>query len=78
MAKRYHLVDAAGNDPWTEVVEVLNHKGKVLWVCNTVRRAMDTVAAAIERSLPVQPFHSRYRYRDRLKRQQAIIQGFKR
>ena len=77
MAKRYHLVDAAGNDPWTEVVEVLNNNGKVLWVCNTVRRAMEMVGDAIKRGLPVQPFHSRYRYRDRLKRQQAIIQGFK-
>jgi CRISPR-associated endonuclease/helicase Cas3 len=27
--------------------------------------------------MPVQPFHSRYWYRDRLKRQQAIIQGFR-
>jgi CRISPR-associated endonuclease/helicase Cas3 len=77
MAKRYHLVDAADSDPWTEVTEVLNHRGKVLWVSNTVRRAMEMVREALKRGLPIQPFHSRYRYRDRLKRQQAIIQGFK-
>jgi CRISPR-associated endonuclease/helicase Cas3 len=77
MAKRYHLVDAAENDPWAEVVEVLNRQEKVLWVCNTVKRAMAMLEEAIQRGLPVQPFHSRYRYRDRLKRQQAIIQGFR-
>jgi CRISPR-associated endonuclease/helicase Cas3 len=71
------LIDAAGTDPWAEVVDVLNHRGKVLWVCNTVKRAMAMLEKAIQRGLPVQPFHSRYRYRDRLKRQQAIIQGFR-
>jgi len=76
-AKRYILIDAAGTDPWAEVVDVLNHRGKVLWVCNTVKRAMAMLEKAIQRGLPVQPFHSRYRYRDRLKRQQAIIQGFR-
>jgi len=77
MAKRYLLVDAAGADPWVEVVDVLDHRGKALWVCNTVKRAMAMVGEAIQRGLPVQPFHSRYRYRDRLRRQQAIIQGFR-
>ncbi len=76
-SKRYKLTDFAGADPWAEVSEVLRSGGKVLWVCNTVRRVMEKVGEASARSLPVLPFHSRYRYCDRLMRQQAIIQGFK-
>jgi len=49
----------------------------VLWVCNTVARAMELVDKGIAHKLPIQPYHSRYRYRDRLKRHRSVIDGFR-
>ena len=76
VAKRYLLERSTVEKAWTQNEETLNDGGKVLWVCNTVKKAMKIVDAAIQRKLPVQPFHSRYRYKDRLKRQETVMQGF--
>lgn len=54
----------------------LAKREKVLWVVNTVDRAINLAHQALEQGLPVQPFHSRYRYRDRLVRQRQVIDGF--
>ncbi len=75
-AKRYLLQQTDKEVAWGNVYEILNNGGKVLWVCNTVQRAMDIVEKAIGENLPVQPFHSRYRYKDRLIRQRELIKGF--
>jgi len=75
-ADRYILKRAGENDAWDSVLEVLKNKEKVLWVCNTVARCMNVSKKGWELGLPVQPFHSRYRYADRLIRQQTVINGF--
>jgi CRISPR-associated endonuclease/helicase Cas3 len=63
-------------DAWTYVHQALENRGKILWVVNTVDRAVNLAGKAREQGLPVQPFHSRYRYRDRLARQRRVIDGF--
>ena len=63
-------------DVWTVVKQVLETGGKVLWVSNTVGRAIAAARRAMEMNLPVQPYHSRYRYRDRLSRQRTVVDGF--
>jgi len=75
-AKRYQLLKSTEDRAWSEVDKCIARQGKVLWVCNTVRRAMETLEQASNRGLPVQPYHSRYRYRDRLQRQRTVIDGF--
>lgn len=75
-AKRYQLHRADPDDAWSELHHYLDRGGKILWVCNTVRRAMETLDKCLEKDLPAQPYHSRYRYRDRLIRHRTVIDGF--
>ena len=73
-ADRYQLRKASQDDALQEASRILRDGGKVLWVCNTVDRATKVLEKA--ENLPVQLFHSRYRYKDRLKRQRQVIDGF--
>ncbi len=75
-AKRYILATVDVERAWQDARATLADGGKVLWVCNTVARAMKTMEEALRLSLPVEPFHSRYRYKDRLARQRKVIDGF--
>ncbi|MDY6911987.1 MAG: CRISPR-associated helicase Cas3' [Chloroflexota bacterium] len=73
---RYLISTSIAEQVWDRVGGILTQGGKVLWICNTIKRAMAILDAAISKGLPVQPFHSRYRYRDRLARQRAVVDGF--
>ncbi|MDD3580792.1 MAG: CRISPR-associated helicase Cas3' [Desulfobacca sp.] len=75
-AKRYILKRSDEDNAWQIAQKVLNKGGKVLWISNTVSRSMTLAKQAFESGLPVQPFHSRYRYRDRLIRQRTVVDGF--
>ena len=75
-AKRYRLRKANTEETWSELKHCLNNGGKVLWVSNTVKRAMAILDECLDKNLPVQPYHSRYRYRDRLLRHRTVINGF--
>ncbi len=61
-----------------EVTKALRANKKVLWVCNTVGDAIKLAREARE-WVGVDPiiFHSRFRYRDRVKRQKELIARFK-
>jgi len=75
-AKRYYVMRIDAQGAWQCTQSTLRDGGKVLWVCNTINRAMHTFGIASQLGLPVEPFHSRYRYRDRLARQRKVIDGF--
>lgn len=75
-AKRYLLQRSNESEVWNHVQQTLMKGGKVLWVVNTVDRVINLAGQALKLGLPVQPFHSRYRYRDRLVRQRQVIDGF--
>lgn len=51
---------------------------KVLWVCNTVKDAIE-IAKSASQWTSVEPivYHSRFRYRDRVTRQQVVLAEFK-
>jgi len=55
--------------------ETLESGGKVLWVCNTVKRVMDAARSAA--SLSPLLYHSRFKYQDRVARHQGVIQAFR-
>ncbi len=80
--KRYRI-EWKGNisDCWNQVEnELRNNNGKVLWVCNTVSGSIRLYKAALDRvGLPVKPilYHSRFRYRDRVKIQENVIEKFR-
>jgi len=73
---RYHRqgpIDA--RDPLAEVRAEIQGGGKVLWVCNTVNRAIQ----AAERASDLKPilYHSRFRYEDRVEQHSRVIDAFK-
>lgn len=75
-SQRYLLQCSDESIAWQRAQETLLAGGKVLWIVNTVARCIALAKKAEAAGLPVQPFHSRYRYRDRLARQQTVIAGF--
>jgi CRISPR-associated endonuclease/helicase Cas3 len=63
---------------WGAVEAALREGQKVLWVCNTVRAAIDLARQVRAKSLGVDPiiYHARFRYRDKVKRQRDLIDEF--
>jgi CRISPR-associated endonuclease/helicase Cas3 len=69
---------------WQPVIEALKNQQKVLWVTNSVKTCIEiyrTTKTKLAENLPgldIQPliYHSRYRYKDRLKKHQAVIAAF--
>jgi CRISPR-associated endonuclease/helicase Cas3 len=77
--RRYRLRLVGEDDAWAEAGATLAGGSKVLWVVNTVDRAVSIGQEALRRGLgPVLPYHSRYRYVDRLGKHRAVIEAFKR
>lgn len=76
--KRYAIHRRKSEDScWREVVEALNKKQKVLWVCNTVADAIKIAREAGKyTSVPPVIYHSRFRYCARVRRQRAVLAEF--
>lgn len=74
--KRYRLETATEEDAWERVTEALQAGQRVLWVVNTVDRAISLGQSAEERGLPAEVYHSRFRYQDRLKRHRRVVDSF--
>ncbi len=72
---RYKKTTLENNDPIPLVRETLKNGGKVLWVCNTVKRVMD--AADRNGDCNALIYHSRFKYEDRVQRHKAVIDAFK-
>jgi CRISPR-associated endonuclease/helicase Cas3 len=77
--QRYRLQQRTSEEACREEVkQTLGEGKKVLWVCNTVSDAIRTAQDAREWA-GVEPiiYHSRFRYRNRVKRQQDVVGEFK-
>ncbi len=75
---RYELQGLSNDPPWDLVQQTLLEGGKVLWVANTVDRAVNFAKEARIRGLQsVLPYHSRYRYSYRVEKHAAIVNAFK-
>lgn len=74
--KRYRLEPATIDGVWHNVADTIAAGGRVLWVANTVDRAIDRARLADNWGFPVLPYHSRYRYVDRLKQHQRVVADF--
>ena len=82
--KRYRLYERSEDACWEEVESRLSannghNANKVLWVCNTVKSAINAYRRARERfpGSRVLLYHSRYRYQDRVCLQEQVIDEFK-
>lgn len=73
---RYHKAIANDNGPLPLICETLKNGGKVLWVCNTVRRVMGAAQAAEAAGLDPMLYHSRFKYEDRVQRHKEVVESF--
>ncbi|GIW04721.1 MAG: CRISPR-associated helicase/endonuclease Cas3 [Thermomicrobiales bacterium] len=74
--KRYRLQTEAEDEAWARVREAIAAGQRVLWVVNTVDRAIVLAQHAEAIGLPAEPYHSRYRYQDRLVRHRRVVSLF--
>lgn len=79
-----HKIDELA-EVWEPVIIALRNKQKVLWVTNSVKTCIEiyrTAQIKLAELLPeldIKPliYHSRFRYKDRLKKHEAVIERFK-
>lgn len=73
--RRYHRQGPLDNrDPLPEVAAELDRGGKVLWVTNTVGRAIEAAGRAAQFKPII--YHSRFRYEDRVRQHGKVIDSF--
>lgn len=75
--ERYCIEGPMESIPWNRIGETIKGGGKVLWVANTVKRCVSFAKEAKEQGFQPLPYHSRYRYCDRIKKHKAVIEAFK-
>ncbi|MCC6626829.1 MAG: CRISPR-associated helicase Cas3' [Chloroflexi bacterium] len=73
---RYRLATATAAEALDEAVRAVQAGQRVLWVANTVGRAVEVAQAAEARGCRIEPYHSRYRYLDRLDRHRTVVDLF--
>ncbi len=66
-----------GDDPWDVVEQHFRDNGKILWVVNTVGRALRFAEEASTRGFRPLVYHSRFRYEDRIRQHDQIISAFR-
>ncbi len=64
-SKAFEIAERAGNENL-----------KILWICNTVARTQKVFDELKDLNLPVQTYHSRFKYEDRRERHRQVIDGF--
>ena len=65
------------DDPWSVVEQSFGDNGKILWVANTVGRALNLAEEASTRGFQPLVYHSRFRYEDRVRQHGRIISAFR-
>lgn len=65
------------DDPWRVVEQHFRDNGKILWVANTVARALRFAEEASTRGFQPLVYHSRFRYEDRVRRHGQVISAFR-
>jgi CRISPR-associated endonuclease/helicase Cas3 len=73
---RYRIERASEDAVWGRVEAMVRAGQRVLWVANTVDRAVMLGMRVGAAGLLVEPYHSRYRYQDRLARHRAVVEVF--
>ena len=71
---RYQRV--LSDDPWAVVERSFGEDGKILWVANTVGRALSLADEASARGFQPLVYHSRFRYEDRVRQHGRTISAF--
>lgn len=72
---RYAIERATHDAALARAIAEAKDGARVLWVANTVGRAIRVARAAEEAGVRIEPYHSRYRYADRQVRHGAVMDG---
>jgi CRISPR-associated endonuclease/helicase Cas3 len=75
--QRRYRFQYAEKPNWARVEQELADGGQVLWVCNQVKTAIGVYLEAKAKNLNAVLYHSRYRYQDRVKHHNSVVDGFK-
>ncbi|MGB7070349.1 MAG: CRISPR-associated helicase Cas3', partial [Pyrinomonadaceae bacterium] len=76
---RYNFKRLTGRDEAFRITErAKTEKLKILWICNTVARTQAVFDELRNRGLPVNTYHSGFKYEDRKARHRQVIDGFDR
>ena len=75
---RYEFQPKSEQEAIEIVKKAQTEKLKILWVCNTVAKAQEIFDKLKIENLPVQTYHSRFKYEDRKNRHRQVIDGFDR
>ena len=74
------LAERSDDIPWDKIGSALNRGDKVLWVANTVTRAVTLYDQAVEKfsniDTKIHCYHSRFRYEDRKERHKEVMRAF--
>ena len=65
------------DNPWSAVDKSFKEGGKILWVVNTVNRALKLAEDASGRGYQPIVYHSRFRYEDRVRQHGRVITAFR-
>lgn len=74
---RYSFEDLADEEnAYSIASEAAANKRKVLWICNTVTKAQSVLQRLKDDGVPVRTYHSRFKYKDRVRQHRKIIRWF--
>lgn len=74
---RYIIMESTAEAALDRAASAATSGLRVLWVANTVDRAIGVAQDLEAGGIRVEPYHSRYRYRDRLNRHRTVVDLFK-
>lgn len=75
---RYEFQRADIEEAYRQAKAAVQQKHRVLWICNTVKRAQEVKRVlAEEYEVPTHSYHSRFKYTDRVRQHRKIIRWFR-
>lgn len=76
VAPRYEVCKSDEQVAWDQALLAVKRGKRVLWVTNTVAKAMAMAERAEHDGVAILLYHARFRYRDRLKHHRTVVDAF--
>lgn len=76
--QRYQFQRLSSEEAYEKAKAAAASKGRVLWICNTVGRAQGVLRRLTNEGVVARTYHSRFKYKDRVRQHRKIIRWFSR
>jgi CRISPR-associated endonuclease/helicase Cas3 len=63
-------------DAFAHAKSAVENKQRVLWICNTVKKARRVLKELAARGIAARTYHSRFKYKDRVRQHRKVIRWF--